>query len=230
MDFIAKAGVVDFPPPRDRNVNMMPFVLGDRASLPDDLADYWHMIEEADCTFEPGRIAYLTVQESWVRVGETQRRPGIHTDGTAVFGWGGGAWGGGISDPQPAKPPPKPANPWPRPWPNRPSEPLPKKNGIYTASTDGRCCFWNEARYDVDTHGALLAPPVGTCLFACPSTLYWLTDRTPHESLPAQEDGYRQFFRVVSHEIGVWFTRHNTPNPLGVKSDVIILDDDKFAH
>lgn len=27
--------------------------------------------------------------------------------------------------------------------------------------------------------------------------LYWITDRTPHESLPMESQTYRQFFRLV---------------------------------
>merc|ERR1712046_186861 len=49
--------------------------------------------------------------------------------------------------------------------------------------------------------------------------LYWISDRTPHESLPAEESGYRQFLRVVCHEVGVWFEDHSTPNPNGLVPD-----------
>ena len=49
--------------------------------------------------------------------------------------------------------------------------------------------------------------------------MYWLTDRTPHESLPLREDTYRQYFRVVTSEVSVWFEEHSTPNPLGVLPD-----------
>lgn len=57
--------------------------------------------------------------------------------------------------------------------------------------------------------------------------LVWLTDTTLHESLPLEVDGYeadgspsprhRQFFRVVTSNIGAWYAAHNTPNPTGVR-------------
>ena len=49
--------------------------------------------------------------------------------------------------------------------------------------------------------------------------LYWITDRTPHEVLPMKEDGWRQFFRLVSHKLGVWYEDHSTNNPMGIVPD-----------
>ena len=46
--------------------------------------------------------------------------------------------------------------------------------------------------------------------------LVWMTDRTPHESMPLKAGTYRQYFRLVTSEISVWYKEHNTPNPLGV--------------
>ncbi len=43
--------------------------------------------------------------------------------------------------------------------------------------------------------------------------LVWLTDRTPHESLPMSQGGYRQFFRVVAGDVNVWWADHSTSNP-----------------
>ncbi len=42
---------------------------------------------------------------------------------------------------------------------------------------------------------------------------------------------YRQFFRVVTEKVDVWYTQHNTENKLGVKPplQVKIIDGDKFA-
>ena len=52
--------------------------------------------------------------------------------------------------------------------------------------------------------------------------LYWMTDRTPHESLPLSEGGFRQFFRLVTSEVTLWYKEHSTPNPLGVVPDPAI--------
>lgn len=51
------------------------------------------------------------------------------------------------------------------------------------------------------------------------NTLYWITDRTPHESLPLTKRTYRQFFRVVTENVSLWFADHSTPNPYGVLPD-----------
>ena len=64
------------------------------------------------------------------------------------------------------------------------------------------------------------------------NTMYWITDRTPHESLPLKEDTYRQYFRMVTEDISVWFADHSTANPLGTvpPSDVTILRGNKFDN
>ena len=49
--------------------------------------------------------------------------------------------------------------------------------------------------------------------------LYWITDRTPHKVLPMKEKGWRQFFRLVSYKLGVWYEDHSTKNPMGIKPD-----------
>jgi len=63
--------------------------------------------------------------------------------------------------------------------------------------------------------------------------VYWLTDRTPHESLPMLEGGYRQFFRLVTSNVSLWYQEHSTHNPLGVKPDPSITKvvmGDKFSE
>ena len=82
---------VRFPKPQGLNVNMMPFVMGNPESLPQELRGYWNMIgkcvqclaaPEGEPTCDPKeRVGYLTVHESVVPEGESQRRPGLHTEG-----------------------------------------------------------------------------------------------------------------------------------------------------
>ncbi len=61
--------------------------------------------------------------------------------------------------------------------------------------------------------------------------LCWMTDATPHESLPLPKGTYRQYFRLVTSDVNVWYSKHSTPNPLGIKPGkmVKIVDGDKFA-
>ena len=93
------SNLVSFPPSTGININMMPFVVGSSfkaCRLPKYLQPYWDMIlacigPELSKASEPwwpkasnpsdvGKIYFLTIQESWVEGGESQRRPGIHVD------------------------------------------------------------------------------------------------------------------------------------------------------
>ena len=46
--------------------------------------------------------------------------------------------------------------------------------------------------------------------------------RTPHESLPLKRKKFRQFFRVVTSRVSLWYRDHSTANPLGVVPDPAI--------
>lgn len=185
---------VSFPPNGDRKVNMMPILMGVPESVPHGLRDYQPMIDAS--ALELGSTVYLTIHESFVAKGDTQRRAGVHTDATNSMGWGGGGWG--------------------------------RREGIYMASTDGRTRVFDEIRMDVNEHGGVDIPAFNHEEME-PSSLYWITDRTPHESLPALRSGERQFFRLVSSEIGAWWSMHNTANPLGVLPRAPVIDGSKFG-
>lgn len=100
--------------------------------------------------------------------------------------------------------------------------------GVYMGSTDGACRAWNEITYDVDDLGALLVPPKGPGERMKGSFLYWMDDRTPHEALPSDHGGVRQFIRVISHDVGTWWSQHNTANPLGIQPEARIVHTSKF--
>ena len=60
--------------------------------------------------------------------------------------------------------------------------------------------------------------------------LIWMTDSTPHEALPQEESGYRQFFRVVTPNVSLWFSEHSTVNPkVPLPSSVTVVRGNKFA-
>jgi len=189
-----KVNEVEFPKYTNTIINMMPVIMGDDDSIPKLLKQYIPMINQ--CKLEKGSTVYLTIHESLVEQGDTQRRPGIHTDATSAIGWGG--WG--------------------------------EVEGIYTASTDGKCELWDYDTHTVDEMGGLLDRPYMSGQKAEPNSLYWMTDRTPHQSLPASETKERQFFRLVSEKIGGWWTRHSTKNPLGVLPTCPLLYNNKFAY
>jgi len=187
---------ITFPAPTSTRINMMPIIFGDSASIPTQLHGYLPMLAAAH--FTQGDTVYLTVDESYVPAGATQRRAGIHTDATNRVGWGGGHWGG--------------------------------NGGIYLASTDGLTSVWSEdvTADDVDDQGGLLHSLTSKPEHCQPNTLYRIGDQTPHASIASTQDTYRQFFRLVGHEIGVWYSRHSTPNPFGVLPCAPIVTSSKF--
>ena len=46
-----------------------------------------------------------------------------------------------------------------------------------------------------------------------------MTDTTPHESLPLPVGTRRQYFRLVTNHVSVWYADHSDANPLGVVPD-----------
>ena len=62
--------------------------------------------------------------------------------------------------------------------------------------------------------------------------LYWMTDCTPHEAMPLAVGTYRQYFRLVTERVGVWYEQHSTANPLGVRppEGVQIITESKFDN
>mmetsp|Transcript_26977 Transcript_26977/g.45998 ORF Transcript_26977/g.45998 Transcript_26977/m.45998 type:complete len:397 (-) Transcript_26977:185-1375(-) len=222
----ARVGEVEFPKPSNRNVNMMPFIFGDKDSLPDDLQCYFPLIEK--CPYmkdDIGKVGYLTVHESYVDIGEAQRREGLHIESPGVFSdvdakstaftpgvehrWGMGVfWGPDRYD-----------------------------GGIYMASSvKGTSKIW-DALVDstvpgiVDRHGGCehLRGLIGEGTALDAGELVWFTDMTPHEALPQKESGFRQFFRVVTPSVTHWFADHSTANPKApLPSNVNIVRGNKF--
>uniref|UniRef100_A0A7M5WID7 Uncharacterized protein n=1 Tax=Clytia hemisphaerica TaxID=252671 RepID=A0A7M5WID7_9CNID len=244
--FIAQTGFrlrfdVKFPKPTDININMMPFVMAkkfENMQLPDYLKPYSDMIETAFFNELPffdieefGKIGYLTIHESLVEEGKSQRRPGLHTESPGFIyvkndlsdekceelciekGSGHdkimalGVWWGKLGYNS-------------HHFPN---------GGIYMASNvDDSCKVW-DCQIVADNNGEELIRKHGDIehlrCFLPESTLlksdilYWINDRTPHESLPLKKGTYRQFFRLVTHRVSVWYEDHSTKNPNGVVPD-----------
>jgi len=250
-----------FPPASDININMMPFIVGETFSsskLPESVRPYWPMIKaclhpEMSRAWhhlwpkrlfpsEVGKVNYLTIQESWVEQGASQRRPGLHVDRPGkvkiknekqepyVKGRGssqpyqGHHWGQGCAHYVPTE--------------NMEEDRFVLRGGIYLASSlPSSCRAWN-CSVEPAAIGSLgniehmreALPGPGFELEA--GQLYWLTDRTPHESMPLSQRAYRQFFRIVTSQVSLWYKDHSTPNPLGVEPDPAItrtVVGDKFS-
>jgi len=219
---------VRFPKPTGININMMPFIIGKKESIPKEYQTYWPLIEEcsglSSLEWRPNEssIGYLTIQEGNVRQGQTQRRAGLHveTPGSIkkAFAYCNirAHWGCGDVNGHDIH------------------------GGLYMASSvAGSCKIWNARLRDPENIvGHLgniehLRDLLGEGCQLEAGELIWLTDTTPHEALPVEEDCYRQFFRVVSCTVSVWYENHSTKNRLGIVPDpsiTTIITGDKFEH
>lgn len=218
-----------FPEATGININMMPINLLDMESLPDYCKPYEQIIKYC-CQTIPAydyltyvplhtHIGYLTIQESNVENGHTQRRPGLHIESplkvvnggktrtdTYVINWGRGTYTKDKCI-----------------------------DGIYMASNvSDSCAVWPALIVNpedvIDKHGSIeqMRRYLGPGRTLRDGELCWFTDRTPHESLPVPQDTQRTFFRLVVGPVSVWYSKHNTPNPMGVLPDCPISDEDKF--
>ena len=164
------------------NVNMMPFIMGQLSSLPPELRKYGPLLERCPVPRdEEGQVGYLTVHESEVPADgkSTQRRAGLHVECpaehdlpevVASFTPGGQhCWGAGSCD--------------------MIMEGDVYHGGIYMCSNvDGTTrVFDNLVEHDIIGPGGniehlrgLLGP--GTRIKG--GDIVWITDRTPHESMP----------------------------------------------
>jgi len=89
--------------------------------------------------------------------------------------------------------------------------------GLYQASTVADTCqIWAACVERPGPFGDCeeLRPVLGKGHLMGANELWWLTDLTPHESLPVLEETPRQWFRLVSQDVTVWYEQHSTPNPL----------------
>lgn len=221
-----------FPPPSGLWCNMMPFIPSDPATLPAAFASYAPLIARCvDVMGYPHKVCYLTIDESSVIQNGPQRRAGIHTDGFLAnkypdeqswFFWGGlqdiVAEGEEVE-----------------------SHRKDLLHGIILASSVANSCqIWPlkipRRSSAVLTSGCDLDHVRGTLNeIATPispgrNELFWMTDATPHESLPLQSGTVRQFFRIVTNDISAWWRQHSTPNPLGIEPECKIIEHSKFER
>ena len=241
LSYLEVSYEIQFPTPTDLNINMMPFVMGrtfEESFLPINLKSYYdrlilRCLHSQD--IEIGKIGYLTIHESYIYKDSSQRRPGVHTESpgivyiTSFDGKESTAddnktvehfftKGEGNTEVQPVY------ADWGRAWHSRNVI----NGGIYMASTvKDSCKVWKcQITQDcgdiIGTLGDLekyreFLPDISETMK--PNQIYWLTDRTPHESLPLKKSTYRQFFRLVTSKVSVWFEDHSTKNPHGIVPD-----------
>ncbi|KAJ3329528.1 hypothetical protein HDU93_000893, partial [Gonapodya sp. JEL0774] len=225
-----------FPAPQDIYINMMPVRCEDlRGTMPRECAGYADML--ATLIGQRNGIAYLTIDERRVPVGKSHRRPGLHID-SPVVREGDPLARLGSNDTG------RPFTPffvrWGRGMVDTGSHT--RLGGIYFASTVPNSSrvypnvILNASIVGKDGQLGDIHHILGTPTTLEPQRIYWMTDKTPHESLPLDselDDGsgtvYRQFVRLVAGPIDVWYSKHNTPSPVGVMPECPIVDIDKFA-
>jgi len=212
----------NWPKPNDISINMMPFIIGEENSIPKKYRQYWPLIRKCPIESEEyGKVGYLTIHESLVQPGQSQRRPGIHTETPGLlirggevitteisYGWGGGEYHENHC-----------------------------YGGIYMASTiSDSCAVWE---VKIDKPAEIVGPGgdidhlrslLGNYSLMKENEIWWITDATPHESLPLKRPQYRQFFRVVTSAVSVWYKDHSTENELGIKPNerTLIISENKF--
>ena len=202
-------GKIDFPKPQDIIINMMPFIIGDKNSIPAEYNHYYDVLTKCPVAkSEIGKVGYLTITETEVKANMSQRRSGIHTEKHPASNWGGtggGAWGNGSHN-----------NGY---------------TGIFMSSTvDNSCRLWNK---HIETPGLMgdcshLESELGGAIFVRKNELVWMTDSCPHESMPVKKNIYRQWFRFVTSEVDLWYKDYSTENRLGVQPACKILEGSKF--
>lgn len=212
---------VEFPPPSGVQCNMLPFILGDRASIPEEYQHYYKLVTACPVEEEQmGKVCYLTIHESRTTVAQPQRRGGLHVEGFLGVR--------GRCDTAPCW------HPWGMGRTGR------FKGGLYMASSvSASCRLWNaqvprrpsaalRSGCDVEHLRGVLDSRV-RAVKPMAGDLYWLTDATPHESLPLEAGTYRQFFRLVTSEVAVWWEKHSTRNRLGIEPACEVVTYDKFS-
>lgn len=245
-----------FPLPTGIDINMMPIDYDDLGTVPKYCRQYLPLIKACPVRFSRSggggsqwmlpyeadrrqrNIVYLTIQEGYVPVGASQRRTGLHIERPGLLRHGGKlhhtdeyAWGWGMGSIGDFK-----------------ARRIPKieelYDGIWMASTVSDTCriysrLVDDPEHVTDVFGGVehkrdsMGP--GTMLKA--GDLCWMTDRTPHESLPvtAPSDDpdatvvHRSFFRLVVGQVSVWYSEHNTPNPTGLQPGCPIIHSSKFV-
>jgi hypothetical protein len=169
---------------------MMPFIQGDRYSLPDKYKPYSDIIENN--YLEKGEIGLLTIDESYVEEGRSQRGyngtgidRNVHIEvGQCKLGnrWGGGDEGNG--------------------WGGKESTLLDDNTMVLIAnSISNTCRVWNniEKSYtkDGDLSEYIDRYPEHTGVLMKSGEVAKISIFTPHECINQNKSGQRQFLRIV---------------------------------
>ncbi|MEM9648862.1 MAG: hypothetical protein AAF969_10290 [Bacteroidota bacterium] len=179
---------IDFPEFTGVKCNMMPFIQGDSNSLPDWAKSYSAIVDEI--YLEKGEVGFLTIDESFVNAGKSQRgynakgiNRNVHIEVGRIENFN--RWGGGGSS-----------------WGGKANTLLDDETKVLIAnSISDTCRFWNTIEKaftkDGDLSDYIERYPEETGILLKAGQLAKISIFTPHECMPQKQDGKRQFFRIV---------------------------------
>lgn len=179
---------MQFPTFTGLKCNMMPFVQGDSKSLPEAYKPYAKIID--DNYLEKGEVGFLTIDESYVEAGKSQRgynsfglNRNVHIE-VGRHAQHGNHWGGGNS------------------WGGNYNTLLDDNTMVLIAnSIDNTCRVWDAREMsftkDGDLGVYLHKYPEQTGKLMKAGDLAKISIFTPHECVPQKHSGQRQFFRIV---------------------------------
>jgi len=194
--------VIQFPEFTGVKCLMMPFIQGDSSSLPNEFKPYAKIIDEN--YLEKGEIGYLTIDESFVESGKSQRgynskgiNRNVHIEvGRSEKGnkWGGNTWGG------------------------RYTTTLADETMVLIAnSVSDTCRLWDtkEMAYtkDGDLSEHIEKYPPQTAITLKHGEVAKISIFTPHECVSQKQSSNRQFFRIVGKGVK-GREKYFTKNPL----------------
>jgi hypothetical protein len=180
---------IKFPELTGIKCNMMPFIQGDSSSLPEIYKPYSKIINEI--YIEKGEIGFLTIHESFVEHGKSQRgynNIGINRNVHIEVGrnekqnhWGGS---GGSS------------------WGGKYNTLLDDDTMVLIAnSISNTCRYWNTKEMSYTKDGDLSAYidryPENTGIMMKSGEVAKISIFTPHECINQKQSGNRQFLRIV---------------------------------
>lgn len=192
-------GNIVFPEFSAQRCYMMPFIQGRPESLPEQYRSYSDIIEKLVIPGQNGEIGLITIDESYVEAGKSQRGYGsgertIHTEACRTEGqlrWGS-SWG---------------------PGPKVLLEP--DLRVLIANSIPDTCMLWDVNVEDTTPDGDLsmraseFPREAGRMMGA--GEVMEIGIFTPHEPIPQRESGNRQFFRIVGKGVygrDDYFTRN----------------------
>jgi len=177
--------VIKFPKQQGIKCNMMPFIQGDSNSLPKKYRSYSEIINNN--FLEKGEIGFLTIDESFVNVGKSQRgynSKGINRNVHIEVGRIGNK------------------NRWGNSWGGRQNTLLDDNTQVLIANNiSDTCRYWDvlEKSYtkDGDLSHYIEKYTEETGILMKKGEVAKISIFTPHECINQNESSYRQFFRIV---------------------------------